>query len=249
VIDLKVHQNFAGHDRSGIVRAGTYGRGIFELTQLPPPRQIEKPPITLSVQAVLRDEDGAPSPVSARMPVSMKDQKATRETPFDFPTIAGAEVALEAPAEIEEEEGVLKFTGWAIPGKRSVRSNKTTVKLNEAATATAYYEMEKRKPNPKAKPLHISVSTEVQQICEPGYTHKLKLAWDTIDGQRPVTVRAEITYPDRHIESMEFKPSEGFQPFPINYPQGGEVKVKVIARDFTGQSSSATSTVELQPCR
>ena len=28
VTDLEVHQNFQGHDGSGVIRAGTYGRGI-----------------------------------------------------------------------------------------------------------------------------------------------------------------------------------------------------------------------------
>ncbi len=249
VMDLEVHQNFQGHDRSGIVRAGTYGRGIFELSQISPAGAIEKLPISLSVQAMLMEEDGAPSPLSVTVPASMKDQKANRETPFEFAAARGSDVVLEAPKEIRQENGLLRFMGWAIPGKKPGRDSRITLKIDDATRAVAYYEKEKSNANPKAKPLRVSVSTEAREVCEQGFTHELKLSWEIMDGQRPATVRAEITYPDQHTESVELKPIEGSRLIPMNYPQGGEIKVKVIAEDFTKQSASANSAVKLKLCK
>jgi hypothetical protein len=142
----------------------------------------------------------------------------------------------------------LKFAGWAIPGKRSEAQNKITLKIDEAAKAIAYYEREKGVADEKAKPLHVSLSTSVQQVCVQSFTHELTLSWKVSDGQRPVTVQTEITYPDKHVENVELKPIEGSQSFPMTFPKGGSVKVKVIAQDSRNVSSSAESSVQLKPC-
>jgi hypothetical protein len=163
--------------------------------------------------------------------VVIKDKKFSRDTPFELAPPKGTEISLEAPPEMREEDRVLKFAGWAIPGKRSEAQNKITLKIDEAAKAIAYYEREKGVADEKAKPLHVSLSTSVQQVCVQSFTHELTLSWKVSDGQRPVTVQTEITYPDKHVENVELKPIEGSQSFPMTFPKGGSVKVKVIAQD------------------
>ena len=66
---------------------------------------------------------------------------------------------------------------------------------------------------------------------------------------KPVTVEAEITYPDRHAEHMELKHIEGsVRQFPIPFPNGGSPKVKAVATDFTKARALAESSVEVKPC-
>ena len=72
VTDLEVQQNFQAHDQSGIVRAGTYGRGVFELNRASTKGPVEKPPLVLSVQAIQRLEDGAPSNPTVQIPVTFE---------------------------------------------------------------------------------------------------------------------------------------------------------------------------------
>lgn len=65
----------------------------------------------------------------------------------------------------------------------------------------------------------------------------LQLSWDVSEGVPPVSVKAEIAYPDKHIENMELRFIRGAQTFPVTYPEGGTVKVKVAATD-AGEASS-----------
>ena len=198
VTDLEVHQNFQGRDRSGVVRAGTYGRGIFELTRISGP--LEKPPLVLNVQALQLNDDGAPSYLNVPIPVQIKDQKLRRDTPFELAPLKGTDVSLEAPKEFRKSDRVLKFAGWVIPGRPPVTGTKITLRLDEAVRAVAYYEKDKRIPDPKALPLLIAVSARAQQMCLQGFTHSVVLSWEVTDGQRPVSLSAETTYPDTNLE-------------------------------------------------
>jgi hypothetical protein len=47
---------------------------------------------------------------------------------------------------------------------------------------------------------------------------------------------------------MELKFIQGDQTFPMSYPGGGTVKVKVVATDADDASSWAEASVELKPC-
>jgi hypothetical protein len=161
--------------------------------------------------------------------------------------VKGTEVTLEAPAEIRQHGGILKFAGWVISGKQEAQS-KITLKIEEAIKAIAYYEREELIPDSRAKPVNVSVSASAKQLCIQNFTHELTISWEVTDGQRPITVRAEITYPDKHVERIEFKPIEGSQAFPVSSPNGGTLKVRVIAKDSGNATSSAESIVELKEC-
>jgi hypothetical protein len=250
VTDLKIHQNFNDHDHSGIIRAGTYGRGVFELRRLSFPHPIDDQPITLAVQAVQIGSDGAASPLTVTIPVSLKDQKANRDAPFEFAAKAGAEASLEAPKEVRRENEVFRFVGWAIPGERGESNAKITLKINKATRAIAYYEKVASTPDAKAKPLQITLSIDdVKQICVSRLSHEFTVSWKVSEGQRPADVRAEFTYPDKRTESIQLKPINGSRSLPVNYPGGGEIRVKVIAEDAGKQPASADAMVTLKPCK
>jgi len=85
-------------------------------------------------------------------------------------------------------------------------------------------------------------------VCVQNVTHELGLSWELLDGQRPASVHAEVAYPDRHVETIGLKPKQGVQPFPMNYPAGGTVRVKMIATDSTNKSAVTESAVSLEPC-
>ena len=104
------------------------------------PGPIEKPPITLTVQAIQIGSDGASSPLTVTIPVSVKDEKASRSAPFEFAAKPGVEASLEAPKEVRQDNEVFRFVGWAIPGKRNENNVRITLKLDEATRAIAYYE-------------------------------------------------------------------------------------------------------------
>src|SRR5262249_37274250 len=188
------------------------------------------------------------SPLTVTIPVSVKDEKASRSAPFEFAAKPGVEASLEAPKEVRQDNEVFRFVGWAIPGKRNENNVRITLKLDEATRAIAYYEKVASTPDAKAKPLQVAVSTSVKQICVSSLSHEFTISWNVSEGQRPADVRAEITYPDNRVESIQLKPINGSRSFPVNYPTGGDIKVRVIAEDVTKKPASADSVVTLKPC-
>jgi hypothetical protein len=156
-------------------------------------------------------------------------------------------VTLEAPEEVEVNGVELKFAGWAI-GQRSETSRKITLNADEATKAVAFYEGEEAGEGRKAKPPETTISASAQQVCVQSFSHGVRLAWDVSEGRQPVAIKAEIAYPDKHIENMELKFIRGDQTFPVTYPGGGKVNVKVVATDADNASSSAEASVELKPC-
>ena len=159
-----------------------------------------------------------------------------------------AEVVLEAPAEIKKEDAVLRFVGWAFPGGKRSSERRIVLKLSEAVDAVANYEEARSIPDKDAKPLRVTASATARRVCVQNLTHELLLSWEIVDGQRPARMRAEIGYPDRHRETIELKPVQGSQPFPLNYPAGGTIIVKMIATDSTDKPAVSESTVRLEPC-
>jgi hypothetical protein len=93
--------------------------------------------------------------------------------------------------------------------------------VDGALRAVAYYEKDRRIPDPKAAPLLIAVSAKAQQMCLQGFTHSVILSWEVADGQRPVSLFAEMTYPDRTLNRIELKHFEGSLELPISSSQGG----------------------------
>ena len=248
VTDLEVHQNFAGRDQSGIIRAGTYGRGIFEIDRSIVASPKEKLPIILSVRAMQVGEDGAPPPLAVRIPIVARAGKVERQTPFELRVPEGEEFYLEAPQTLRTGGAELRFVGWSVPGRRGDTNPRLALKLSEAMRVVAYYEQEEESKDPKAPPLRLTASASARRVCVQSLTHELNVTWAILGGQRPAVVTLEIAYPDRHVEQVELKPIEGSQSFPVTYPKGGRITVKATATDAGDGRASVESSVELPPC-
>jgi hypothetical protein len=165
--------------------------GVFELNRASPKGPIQKPPLVLSVQAVQRLEDGAPSYPSVQISVTFKGGKVTGETPFALAPPKGMEVTFEAPEEVEVNGVELKFTGWAI-GQRSETLRKIT----------------------QAKPPETTISASAQQVCVQSFTHGLQLSWDVSDGVPPVAVKARSPIPTNTLKTWSLSSSRAIRLFP-----------------------------------
>jgi hypothetical protein len=246
VTEIQTHQNFQAHDSSGVIRASTYGRGLYELNRTIPP--FDPRPITVAVQAVQIGDDGAPPSLPVQITVLLNRERYVRAAPFEFTPGDGSEVVLEAPAEVKTDDAVLRFVGWALPGGRRSSEPRIVLEASEAVNVIANYQEVQSIPDKDAKPLGVNATATARQVCLQNVTHELVLSWEVLDGQRPATVSAEVAYPDRHVEGIGLKPIQGTQPFPINYPAGGTLRVKMIAMDSTGKLAVTESAVPLEPC-
>ena len=248
VTELMVHQNFQAHDSSGIIRASTYGRGLYELNRALSPLPVDPRPVTVAVHAIQIGEDGAPPSLPASITVLVNGERYVRAAPFEFAPGDGAEVVLEAPARIKEENAVLEFRGWTLPGGKRSPARRITLKANEAVSAVANYEETQSIPDNDVKPLRLVATARAERLCVQNVTHELVLTWEILDGQRPASVHAELAYPDGHVETIGFKPIQGTQAFPMSYAAGGTVRVKMIATDSTEKPAVVESVVRLEGC-
>jgi hypothetical protein len=241
VTDIKAHVSAQYSDTAGIVRASTYGRGMYELRRSEEIRLME-------VHALRVDEDGAPPPLTVTIQVSSQREKTVKETPFQLAPVPDLEVTLAAPAEIRNDDGTLLFAGWVIDGRRDARKT-IAIKADEIAKAVAYYELKDRARTPRAAPLYVSVSGTVKDLCVVGASHELTLSWKVAGGQPPVLTRASITYPDESTENGTLKPLSGSREIPVNFPAGGNARIRVTSEDSAKATSSADVVVSLKPCR
>jgi hypothetical protein len=247
VADMKVHQGPGFSNPTGVIRAATWGRGVYELKRSSV-RSLATFPITLEVAAMQVGEDGAPPILNAKIAVVTSEKKFTRDAPFQFNLESGRELTLEAPSEIIVSQGRLRFVGWVISAKRREGRQQVALKVTEATKAIAYYELKAGPPNLKGKPPSVVVSASAEQVCAQSLTHQVNISWEVSGEREPLTIVLEITFPDKHVETIGLKPRESSQLYPLSSPQGGEVKIKIIAKDSSNANASAESTVQLKPC-
>jgi hypothetical protein len=248
VTEIMVHQNFQAHDSSGVMRASTYGRGLYELNRALIVLPVDPLPVTVTVHAIQLGEDGAPPSVPAQILVLVDGERHIRIAPFAFAPGDRADVVLEAPAEVKTEDALLRFAGWVLPGGKRSAERRITLKAGETVSAVANYDEVRSIADDDAKPIRLAVAATAQRVCVQNVTHELVLSWEVLDGQRPADVHAEVAYPDRHREAIWLKPIQGTQAFPISYAAGGTVSVKMIATDSTDRPAVTESQVRLEPC-
>jgi len=251
--DLQVHQSFTFTGLTGVVRASTFGRGIFELrrtasTALPFTIRATSP-VTLSVRAIQIGEDGAPPSLSVTIPVTTSAAISAQKTPFELRFLKDSVANLKAPDEIRYGNQILKFVGWAFSGERAEAQTTFSFALNKNTEAIAYYERKARLLDPMAGPPLLSVSAGAKQVCAQSFSHELSLSWEASGGQPPITVLSEITKPNGQVETVGLKPLKGSRTFPLNFPAGGDVQIKAIATDARNSSYSAQASVQLKACR
>src|SRR5262249_134894 len=138
VSEIQTHQNFQAKDSSGVIRASTYGRGLYELNRTIPP--FDPRPITVAVHAIQIGEDVAPPSLPVKITVLLNRERYVRAAPFEFTPGDGSEVVLEAPAEVKTDDAVLRFVGWALPGGRRSSEHRITLKASEAVNVVANYQ-------------------------------------------------------------------------------------------------------------
>lgn len=136
VTDIEVHQRFIG-GVTGVVRAGTYGRGIFELQRILPITV----GVSLSVQAVQIGVDGALPALNVQLPLTTPTGTLAQRTPFDLVFPMGAQVTLQAPAEIQAGGRRLRFVEWAVSGQSLQPRPSITLALNDDTAVMAHYEL------------------------------------------------------------------------------------------------------------
>ncbi len=247
VTDLKVHQSARFFDLSRIVRASTYGRGIYELR--PSQGPVIASASVVAIHAMRVGEDGAPPSLTISVQANTTRERGTRETPFELARFPDMEMTLEAPAEVQDHDATLSFVGWVIDGARMDRRNRITLRLEDVSSVVAHYAVKQLVLRRQASGLKVSLSANARDVCVAGFSHELTLSWEAIDGQAPVTVRAYITYPDKNSENGEIKHFSGSREIPVNFPGGGNVEIRVTATDSAKGTASAQSTVSLRPCR
>lgn len=247
VTDLKVHQSARFFDLSRIVRASTYGRGIYELR--PSQGPVVASASVVAIHALRVGEDGAPPSLTVSVQADTPRQRGTRETPFELPRFPDMEVILEAPAEVQVHDATLSFVGWVIDGAQTDRRNRIMLKLEDVSSVVAYYDVKQLVLRPQAGELKVSFAANARNVCVAGFSHELTLTWEAVDGQAPVRLRAYITYPDQSSEKRELKHFTGSHEIPVSFPGGGNVKIQVTAADSAKGTASARSTVSLRPCR
>ncbi len=248
VTDIEIHQGPRFRYQTGVIRAATFGRGVFQLDRAPA-KIFEKFPLTLEVTVAGLGEDGPPRPLKGRFTVVSAGRKFALEAPFPLTPEGPAEITLEAPAEIRDDGSVMKFVGWVVNGRRRGAGNKLTLNLTEGAAAVAYYEAEERPSGPKGGPPRISVSANEELLCADALSHRLAVAWDVFGERSPLTATLAITYPDGHTEFAELKPLHGSQRYALSAPKGGPAKVRVTATDPNKLSTSAELNLRLRPCQ
>lgn len=249
VSDMDVHQSLQFRFQTGIIRAGTYGRGVFQLNRSPG-GTVSQFPVVLDVAAAELEADGAPPSVKAKIAVVTPDKKFSQDTPFRISQTEPTEVTLEAPLQVFVEGRVLKFVGWVVSGKRRGTSNKIAVKINEAVTASAFYEgkqivlLSQSGDAPR-----ISVTANAESFCVDGLSHQVNAVWEISGGRESVSVVSQMTFPDGRVETTELKPLSSPQQYPLNFPEGGVVKIKMTVWESNKALSSAETSVRLNRCR
>jgi hypothetical protein len=248
VTEIMVHQNFQAHDSSGVIRASTYGRGLYELNRALKVTPGNPSPNTIVVEAMQLGEDGAPPSIPAQITVLINGERYVRAAPFGFAPGDVAEISLEAPGEVKTEESVLRFAGWALPGGKRSAERRIILKASEALNAVANYSEAVSISDENAKPIRLIASARAERLCVQNVTHELVLTWEILNGQQPTNVHAELAYPDGHVEQIGLKPIQGTESFSMDYPKGGTINTKIIAVDKTNNPAVAQNAVRLEAC-
>jgi hypothetical protein len=254
VTEVKAHQSARFYDLTQIVRASTYGRGIYELRRSPG-GTLELPRLA-KVEALRVFRDGAPQAIGVDIQVETPRERTKKQTPFELAPHPGFDVVhLQAPVEIRDHNAVLGFDGWAIDGKGDRRS-KIAVKLADLARVVVYYSLRKRLPPEHGGPVKASLKATAQAVCTPDLSHQLAFSWEILGGGHENSRRARLTYPDKSGEIWELKHFIGVREIPINFPMGGAVAIQVTVGEGSTDAvyeqsagiAAASAEVKLDAC-
>jgi len=96
----------------------------------------------------------------------------------------------------------------------------------------------------------VVTNVAVEQLCGDNYSHAVTVYYETHGGTPPVSIQGiQWTLPDGSSRvTTGISMTSGWVRMPVEYPSGGQVSVKVIARDGAGHTASDTGGAYLQPC-
>jgi hypothetical protein len=245
VTDLKVHQSATFFDLTFIVRASTFGRGIYELRKSPGP-VLENARAAVQVRALRIGDDGAPPELTIEIQASSARERGMKQTPFELAPVPEMNVTLEAPLEVAVYDARLEFAGWTIDGKRGEPQNRITVNLDQLSSLVANYSVRQMAPRRNADRMSVSMNVAVRDVCVAGFSHELTLTSEVTGGQRPIKARLDISYPDKTGETTDLKQSS--RQIPVNFARGGLVTIRVTATDASKGTASAEHLTRLKPC-
>jgi hypothetical protein len=244
VTDLKAHQSARFFDLTFIVRASTFGRGIYELRKSQGP-VLENARTAAQVRALRIGEDGAPPELTIEIQASSARERGMKQTPFELAPVPEMNVTLEAPLEVRVYDAVLEFAGWTIDGKRGEPQNRITVNVDQLSSLVANYMRRQAAARRSTDRMSVSIDVAVRDVCVAGFSHELTLTSEVTGGQRPVKSRLDISYPDKTAETSELK---GARQIPVNFARGGSVTIRVTATDASKGTASAENVIRLKPC-
>jgi hypothetical protein len=98
-----------------------------------------------------------------------------------------------------------------------------------------------------ANALSINISASSAPSQEASASHILDVSWKVTGGTAPYEVAIAVTGPDGGTVVQTEEALEGTRGFPLNYPEGGNILVRVDVRDGAGSTVSGTARVTLVP--
>ena len=243
-----VHQSMQSGNRTGVIRAATYGRGLYELNRAFPLTFLPPPPHIISVFAVQGDEDGPAYTITAPIVTIVGGKRRVQGVPFQIAPESQREMILEAPEEVTVGNSVLTFEGWALPGGERNAERRVILKGAKTGSAVAYYEEEHPGPTQHQEPLQIAASATVTSVCLRPLTHVVEVSWEADGGAPPTQIEVDLRYGDRHRDQIVLKPESGTQTFPIQAPAGNQLHIDVRATDSLGKVATKTLAVGMRSC-
>jgi hypothetical protein len=231
-------------NRTGVIRAATYGRGLYELQRVTFPAL----PVTLAVQAIQIDGDGPAHSIPAAIVATVEGKRRERRVPFEIAPVNEREIVLDAPREIRSGNAVLIFRGWILPTGERSSATRVTLKARETGSAVAYYEEEPVEHPAPGNPMQLTASAQVRSVCLQPVTHLVNVSWNVDEGAPPRRVQLDIRYGEGQREQVVLKSDSGNSSLPLHAPSGKEIHIEVTATDSTGAAAHRSLDLEMQPC-
>ncbi len=205
-----------------------------------------KPRLRLRVNAMGEGLPTGLTPLSLKVKLTTPAGSESRTTPFEVLLDQGTQLTVEALKEVQVVGKTLIFVKWE--SDVGVRSDQATLslRLEKDTILVARYRVPEQ---PSTGPLTVNVSASGKQVCGSTFSHELAVTWKVSGGKPPVQVGIEIIGPDGETASIPFLPLEGTRKYQLQYPGGGSVKIKVVAKDASNSSASAHSSVQLGKCQ
>lgn len=242
--ELQVHQSVQSGNRTGVIRAATYGRGLYELQRVTFPTL----PVTLAVQAIQIDGDGPAHSIPAAIVATVEGKRQERRVPFEIAPVNKREIVLDAPREVRSGNAVLIFRGWILPTGERSSATRVTLKARETGSAVAYYEEEPVEHPTPVNPMQLTASAQVRSVCLQPVTHLVDVSWNVDEGAPPRRVQLDIRYGEGQREQVVLKSDSGNSSLPLHAPSGKEIHIEVTATDSTGAVAHRNLDLEMQPC-